>query len=261
MARRLGKRKRPDRGTHMIKEQLKIEEGIFENRTMMCLWRMFNHGIITKMDFVLKTGKEADVYIADAGPQAQGAEYVILKIFRIETSSFPKRMDYMIGDPRFEGVRNNIFAIVNTWCRKEYGNLMAAEIAGVHAPRPYYFRGNVLAIEFIGEDDIPARTLKESQIENPAAVLDMILEDMKKLYGAQLVHGDVSEYNILMKADVPYMIDFGQAVLLTHPKSGEFLERDIRNILGYFSRRYKLERDADRTLEYVTGKQAAPAPS
>lgn len=254
MARRLSKRKRPDRETHMIKEQLKIEEGVFENRTMMCIWRMFNHGIISKMDFVLKTGKEADVYIADAGPKAEGATYVILKIFRIETSSFPKRMDYMIGDPRFERVKDNILDIVNTWCKKEYGNLKAAEIAGVRAPRPYYFRGNVLAMEFIGSDDMPARTLRETPVEDPVRVLDLILEDMKKLYGAELVHGDVSEYNILMKGGTPYMIDFGQAVILNHPKAMEFLERDVRNILYYFSRKYGIERDAGKTMAFITGK-------
>ena len=254
MARKLSTRKRPDRDVHMIKEQLKIEEGVFDTRTMMCLWRMFNHNIVTRLDFVLKTGKEADVYIADAGEKAQGSEYVILKIFRIETSSFPKRMDYIIGDPRFGKVKNNIHEVVNTWCKKEYGNLKAAEIAGVHAPRAYYFKGNVLAMEFIGIGGKPAKALKETVLDEPQQTLGLILADIKKLYEAELVHGDVSEYNVLMERDVPYLIDFGQAVVLNHPRAQEFLERDVHNILGYFSRRYGITRNDDRTIAEIMEK-------
>lgn len=253
MARRLGKRKRPDREKHMITEQLKIEEGVFDNRTMMALWRMFNHGIISELGHVLKGGKEADIYLALGGPKVD-LEVVVLKIFRLETSDFDKRVDYMVGDPRFEKVKNNVIEIVNTWCKKEFGNLREAEIADVHAPIPYYFKDNILAMEYISDEGQPARTLKNSIVENPDEVLDSILEDMKKLYAVELVHADISEYNILMRKGTPVLIDFGQAVIVNHPKAQEFLERDVTNILDYFDRKYRIERDFDKTLAYVMGK-------
>ncbi len=107
-------------------------------------------------------------------------------------------------------------------------------------------------MEFIGSaEGTPARTLKNTLLENPQEVLDTILEDVKKLYSLELVHADLSEYNILMNVDVPYMIDFGQAVVIKHPKAQEFLSRDLTNILYYFSKHYKIERDLDKTLEYV----------
>ena len=254
MSRKLSTRKRPDRNKHMIREQLKVEEGVFEKRTMMAMWRMFNHNIVSRLDFIIAKGKEADIYVADAGSEVNDSN-VILKIFRVETSSFDKRIEYMLGDPRFEKIdRRNIYAVVTTWCRKEYGNLKIAEMAGIHAPLPFYFKDNILAEEFISNDDMPAQTLKNTALENPANVLDTILEDLGKLYGAELVHGDISEYNILIKGKTPYIIDFGQAVVLGHPKAYSFLERDVYNILYYFNKKYSIKRDLETTLAKIKSR-------
>ena len=84
MSRKVSTRKRPERDEHMIKEQLKIEEGVFDNRTMMAIWRMFNHNIVSRMDHIISKGKEADVYLADSGSSIDG-KYSVLKIFRMET--------------------------------------------------------------------------------------------------------------------------------------------------------------------------------
>ena len=238
----------------MIKEQLKIEEGIFDHRTMMFLWRMFNHNIITRLEFIISRGKEADVYIADAGSGAEPSRFVALKIFRYETSGFDKRIAYMTGDPRFEKIKTGIFDVVNTWCKKEYGNLLAAERAGIHAPKPYYFKGNILAMELIGQEDgTPARTLKNTHLDNAEGVLDTVLSDIKKLYNANLVHGDVSEYNILINHQVPYLMDFGQAVITKHPNAMKFLDRDVTNLLDYFSRKYGIKRDKDAVIRKILG--------
>ena len=254
MSRKVSTRKRPDRDVHMLKEQLKIEEGVFDNRTMMALWRMFNHNIVSRLEFIIAKGKEADVYLADAGSSIAG-ELVVLKIFRVETSSFDKRVDYMFGDPRFDKIRkNNIYEIVTTWCKKEYGNLKIAQMAEIHAPIPYYFKDNILAIEFIGSDSTPSQILKEVALEEPEKVLNTILSDIKKLYVAELVHGDISEYNILIKEGVPYIIDFGQAVVLNHPSAEKFLQRDIYNITTYFRKRYGIDMDLDKELARITGQ-------
>ncbi|MDE1767898.1 MAG: serine protein kinase RIO [Candidatus Micrarchaeota archaeon] len=256
MARRLGARKRPDREVHMIKEQLKIEEGIFDRKTMMALWKMFNHQMITQMDYMIKGGKEADVYLADGGPNAH-SQYVALKIFRVETSDFNKRMMYISGDPRFEKIKGDILSIVKTWCKKEYGNLMIAELADVHAPKPYYFKDNVLAMEFIGDGSVAAPTLRKYELKEPARALDTILSDMEKLYAMELVHADISEYNILVKDEVPYLIDFGQAVSSKHPKADQFLERDITNLLYYFAKKYGIERNNDEVFAKIKGTKSA----
>ena len=248
---RRSRKKRSSREDYPVGEQIKIEEGVFENKMMVKLGRLFSKRIISTLEFITARGKEADVYIANAG-EAIVDEYVIVKIFRIETSAFKRRLDYIIGDPRFGHVSKNMYSVVNEWCKKEYGNLMVAGFAKVHAPRPSAFSGNILAMEFIGKDGVPASQLKDTKLKDPEKTLDAILGDMKKLYANDLVHGDVSEYNILMKEDIPYMIDFGQGVLLEHPEAITFLRRDVKNILDYFSRTYGIEKDADEAFAQIT---------
>lgn len=252
---RVSKRKRPTREKHMMHEQLKIEEGVFDNRTMLKLGKLFSHGIISKLGFLISKGKEANVYIADGG-EAINEQFVAVKIFRIETSSFYSRTSYMLGDPRFPKIKRDIFWIVNEWCKKEFGNLKIATAAGVHCPKPYYFNGNVVAMEFIGNGDFIAPQLKNVVLEDPQKVLKTIIGDIKKLYENELVHADISEYNILMHDGKPYLIDFGQAVITKHPNGMMFLRRDIENITKYFNRKYHLEIDSEEVYSYVIGEKA-----
>ena len=258
MSRKLSTRKRPDRDDYMLKEQLKIEEGIFDGRTIMMIGKLFTRNIISRLNYIIARGKEADVYMAEPGARMENVP-IIVKIFRLETSSFARRVDYINGDPRFKGIKNNLRAIVYTWCKKEYGNLKLAEEAGIHAPRPYSFIGNVLAMEFIGDGTLPSPILKSVRVEEPRVVFREIIKDMRKLYQSELVHGDISEYNILIKGGVPYMIDFGQAVALGHPKAAEMLRRDITNLLTYFNKKYGIEDDEDGLFEYITGRKADSA--
>ena len=252
MAIRRSKKKRPQKSKYLLKEGIKIEEGVFDERTMLRLAKMFTRKIISKLDYGIATGKEADVYLADPGANIK-AENVIIKIFRIETSSFGNRTKYIIGDPRFKKLKPGIYHMVNEWCKKEYGNLRIAEGAGVRAPKPYTFNGNVLAMEFIGEEGKASPKLKDIPLENPSETLRLILDDLKKLYDAGLVHGDISEYNILLKNGLPYIIDFGQAVVLKHPNAMLFLERDLSNLLSFFSRKYNIEMDSEEVLRKITG--------
>ncbi len=72
-------------------------------------------------------------------------------------------------------------------------------------------------------------------MENPAAVYEKLIDCVKILYKkAQLVHGDLSEYNIMMCRGKPILFDFSQAVKTEHPLAHEFLKRDIANLTRFF---------------------------
>lgn len=248
---RLAKRKRPSRDFYTVKEQNKVDTGIFDDRTMVFLSKFYNKGIIGQLLFAVARGKEADVYIASAGESedVKGKQYVIIKFFRVETSSFFKMEDYIIGDPRFNKIGRSKIAIVKTWCKKEFGNLMVAREAGVNSPAPYMFNGSVLAMEFIGADDgTVSPMLKDTTVESPEIFLDNILHQVRLLYKSNLVHADLSEFNILVKDNQPYIIDLGQAVSVKHPNAIEFLERDIRVVLNYFSKKYGVKRDPKEVM-------------
>ncbi len=250
MARRVSRRKEPSREEFMLKEQLKIEEGVFDRRTIMAIGKTFTRGIVSRMLFIIARGKESDVYLADAGEKID-KEVVVLKIFRLETSSFKARIDYITGDRRFQRRLSTDTQLINAWCKKEFGNLKLAKSARVSVPEPYTFSNNVLAMEFIGTDGVPSPRLRDIEIENPEHMLNLILKNIKRLYDVGLVHGDISEYNILVKNGEPVLIDFGQAVVTDHPRAMEFLERDIANILTYFRKTYGLQKDLEKELEKI----------
>jgi len=253
MAQRRSKKKRPSREEYMLKEQLKIESEAFDDRTAMRLKDLFTHGVISRIHFLVARGKEADIYLADPGEKVEG-ELVVVKVFRIETSGFDKRIEYIIGDPRFSRIKRNVYSVVNEWCKKEFGNLKIAQQAGVDAPKPYMFSGNVLAMEFIGKDGVPASMLKDVVLDQPEEMLKMIFSGVKKLYEAGLVHADLSEYNLLVSGGKPFFIDFGQAVVLRHPNAISFLERDVRNILYYFQKTYGVSYSYDKAIGDIMAK-------
>jgi RIO kinase 1 len=255
MARRLGKRKQKRREDYVLKEQNKVDEGIFDTKTMIYLSKFINKGVISRLSYPIARGKEADVYVADPGSSdfVKGMDLVVVKFFRVETSSFFKMEEYVAGDRRFSQRKTGLskLGIVLWWCKKEYLNLLVAARAGVRAPIPLMFNGSILAMSFIGTDSVPAPRLKDCALENPEEVLDEILEDVALLYGKNLVHADLSEYNILMHNGHPYLIDFGQAVIIDHPHSFSFLKRDIVNITSYFRRRYEVDRDAESAYNLI----------
>ncbi len=257
MARRVSRRKEPMREKHMLKEQTKVDAGVFDEKTMIALSKFFNLGIIEKLGSPIARGKEADLYLADPGKseKVKGMQQVVMKFFRIETSSFFKMESYIIGDPRFQKktTRKSKYGIVMVWCKKEFDNLKVAERAGVPAPIPLLANKSILAMSYIGDENGPAPRLKEVELDNPTEVLEQVLLDMKKLYGKRLVHADVSEYNVLIQDRKPYMIDFGQAVSTDHPNAVAFLRRDIRNITNYFSKKYGVEKDGEETLKWIAG--------
>jgi RIO kinase 1 len=126
---------------------------------------------------------------------------------------------------------------VDLWAKKEFANLQAAQQAGVSVPKPLYHKANVVIMEFIGEGGIAYPLLEQAHLDDPAGVLDVLVEDACKAYQkAKLVHADLSGFNILA-APKPVIIDWGQAVIRRHPRAEEFLERDCRNLCQFFLRR------------------------
>jgi RIO kinase 1 len=158
-----------------------------------------------------------------------------IKIYMIRTANFRAMTEYMDGDPRFSHVRRSRKEIIFAWTRKEFSNLSRARQAGVPVPEPYSFDRNILLMEFLGVGQVPFPQIREVPLPEPEAVYREIVGYIGDLFtSARLVHGDLSEYNILF-GDRPYLIDMGQAVTPDHPRALQFLVRDIRNINRFFS--------------------------
>ncbi|HTX43212.1 MAG TPA: serine protein kinase RIO [Methanocella sp.] len=212
---------------------LKAQSGVFDTPTLKTLYTLASKGVITAMGGVVSTGKEADVFHAIG----EGGRELAIKIYRITTSDFQKMQDYLVGDPRFSNVRGTKKDIVFAWTRKEQRNLERAREVGIRVPEPITSERNILVMEFIGREGVSAPRLKDIEPGDPQRIYDIVAGYMRLLYrSAKLVHGDLSEYNILLYEDAPVIIDMGQAVMLDHPMSREFLRRDIRNVVRYFKK-------------------------
>lgn len=237
--------KKPLKEDYQLKERFKTESEVFDREALLDLSKMLKKGILQTVDYPISTGKEANVFRAST---PEGG-FVAVKIYKNETAPFFRKIEYLEGDPRFERIKRNDRDIVRAFARKEFKNLEICEKIGVHAPRPFHLINRVLIMSFLGEGELPYPTMNMVGPLHGEGDLDSILDDVRKMYRAGLVHADLSEYNIMM-GGVPYLIDFGQGVVTRHPHAKKFLERDVSIILKYF-RRSGIARDLKKTLEWI----------
>jgi len=215
-------------------EVLETVEEVFDRKTVMALYQMINRGIIGGMRGVVEAGKESRIYWA----KGTNGEDLAVKIFLTSSMEFKKSMlQYIQGDPRFK-VGRDYRRIVYTWAQKEFRNLSEARNAGVPVPRPIYAHENIVVMEFIGLDGVPSPLLKELPKEEVTAeIYDQTMGAVDALYRrADLVHADLSEYNVMVHGNKIFLIDFGQAVSKEHPMAEEFLRRDVGNIIRFFDK-------------------------
>ena len=245
MARKVSKRKRPLKEDFQLKERLKVESEVFDKTSLIDLSKLMKKGIIQTVDYPVSTGKEANVFRATA----TDGSFIAIKIYKIETTHFFRRREYLEGDPRFRRIKQSEKEVVKAFARKEFKNLEICERAGVNSPKPYFLKNNILVMEFLGEGELPYPTMEMLGPQEPEKALKSILEDVRKMYRAGLVHADLSEYNIL-NGRKPYLIDFSEGVVLGHPHSGKFLERDVGNILKFFGK-LGVKKDLEKTLEWI----------
>ncbi|HET7324692.1 MAG TPA: serine/threonine-protein kinase Rio1 [Halococcus sp.] len=232
-------------------DQFKVEGGVFDEATLGALYKLVQDGHIDAFGGPISTGKEAHVFLALAGESD-----VAVKIYRINASDFRQMRQYLEGDPRFENIGGKKRNVVLAWTKKEFANLRRAQAAGIRVPEPLAVERNVLVMEFLGTDGERAKRLGEVHVENPQTAYEVVREYMRRLYDAGLVHGDLSEYNIVVHDSQLWIIDLGQAVTVHHPNSREFLERDCRNVANFFSRQ-GLDIEGEELCEFVTS-EAAP---
>jgi RIO kinase 1 len=144
---------------------------------------------------------------------------------------------------------------VYIWAQKEFKNLKQAREAGVKVPNPIAVQKNVLLMEFIGKNGEPAPLLRETNLKNPGKTYKELVSFVKLLYNsAELVHGDLSEYNIMMWRGHPVIFDLSQAVSIEHPVADRLLIRDILNLNRYFGQIGVRTEPEDVIHEQVVGK-------
>jgi len=207
----------------------RVFDAVFDRLTLMSLYKLMKSGVIDTLDFPIARGKEAHVFhgTGESGP-------VAVKIFHTSNAVFKNLIQYIEGDPRFGGLKRRHRDLVDIWVRKEFRNLSRLEKWGLAVPKPLGVHKNVLVMEYLGTPNAPSPRLRDVKVIEPEPVYDELLEFLAVAWQkAKMVHGDFSPYNIMWHGDRPVVIDVGQAVVQSHPKSKEFLVRDVTRLVEW----------------------------
>ena len=207
----------------------RVFDAVFDRLTLMSLYKLMKNGLIDTLDFPIARGKEAHVF---HGTSQNGP--IAVKIFHTSNAVFKNLVQYIEGDPRFGGLKRRHRDLVDIWVRKEFRNLSRLEKWGLAVPTPLGVHRNVLVMEYLGTPTAPSPRLRDVEVPNAQAVYDELLEFLAVTWQkANMVHGDFSPYNIMWHGDRPVVIDVGQAVVQSHPKSQEFLVRDVTRLVEW----------------------------
>jgi RIO kinase 1 len=248
MEERLLRFERESRYLRKDSDQRKVLEEVFDRVTLLAVEDLIARKDLGDLNGVVRAGKEARVYY---GVDRYGGP-VAVKIYLVSASDFRRRMSYIAGDRRFGKLPSGSRETIYLWTRKEFKNLQLAESAGVRVPRPIAFHKNILVMEYIGAPPDPAPTFAETEVDDTD--YDWTFKTIGTLWNAaKLVHADFSEFNVFKTEKERVLFDMGSAVLSTHPQAGEFMRRDVSNMVRFFRKRGISKRDADSWMDELSG--------
>lgn len=202
-------------------------------------------GLIDEVLRQLMSGKEATVYIVRCGDAIRCA-----KVYKdAEQRSFRKSASYQEGRKTKnsrqarameKGTRYGRQMQEEAWQSAEVDALYRLAAAGVHVPQPYLCHEGVLLMDLVTDaNGHPAPRLNDVELSHEQALTfhTDLLNQVVRMLCAGIIHGDLSEYNILVSSAGPVIIDLPQAVdAAGNSNAGPMLERDVANLASYFSR-------------------------
>ncbi len=206
----------------------KIYYHVFDIKTIENINKLKNNGYIGELNGPLGSGKESYVFYSEN----HIGKPVAVKIHRHTIDTFKSIPTYL----KLRGKDSKGFIRrIDDWTRYEFEFLSKAYSIGIKCPAPHRREGNVIVMDFIGKDGIPADLLinKETVEERwYKKTIDSIILMAKN----RIIHGDLSPYNIMVMDDELYFIDFSQARAFSN-NTISYLIRDIRNINDWFAKR------------------------
>lgn len=207
-----------------------------------------DQGLITHIHAQLTSGKEGTVYCCRAHPSVN-RKFLAAKIYRQHAARSIRRGLYFEGRERVMKARTlrairsgsefGHQAMAGMWMWAEYEVLKQLFEAGADVPKPHAISDRVILMDYIGDGAQPAPHLSGANLDKAAAqrFYRHILDNVEIMLSENLVHGDLSPYNILVWKDQPWIIDMPQAVDVRFNQNAfELLRRDLANVCGFFEK-------------------------
>ncbi|XP_035659597.1 serine/threonine-protein kinase RIO3-like [Branchiostoma floridae] len=233
-----------DHRSHRVhdKKEISTAEQAIDPRTRLLLYKLVNAEILECINGSISTGKEACVFHAFGGKMGDllVPNECAIKVFKTTLNEFRTRDRYIKEDFRFKDrfSKLNPRKIIKLWAEKEMHNLNRMRRAGIPCPEVVLLRKHILVMSFIGQNQQPAKKLKDIQLsaDQWQQAYAQCLDLMCRMYrDCHLIHADLSEYNMLWHNGQIWFIDVSQSVEPQHPHALEFLYRDCRNVCQFFS--------------------------
>jgi len=200
-------------------------------------------GLVDKVMRQLMSGKEATVYVVQCGDEIRCA-----KVYKeANQRGFHQAVHYTEGRKTKnsrqtrameKGSRYGRKEQESAWQRAEVDALYKLAAAGVRVPRPYGFYEGVLLMELVADENgAAAPRLNDLELSEQQAreFHAMLIRQVVRMLCAGIVHGDLSEFNVLVDSQGPVIIDLPQAVdAAANNNASRMLERDVENLANYF---------------------------
>ena len=212
-------------------------------KTPKRLQPLLEDGLIDEVIRPLMSGKEASVYVVRCGDELRCA-----KVYKeANKRGFRQAVQYQEGrktrnsrDARAmaRGSKYGRKEQESAWQNAEVAALFRLANAGVRVPKPYDFLDGVLLMELVGDgegDVAPRLNDVDLHPDDAREFHAFMIQEIVKMLCAGLVHGDLSEFNVLLGPEGPVIIDLPQAVdAAANNHAFSMLERDVRNMAEYF---------------------------
>ncbi|MDR3102654.1 MAG: serine/threonine protein phosphatase [Methanocalculaceae archaeon] len=211
---------------------------VFKGYDALALFSLAQQKSISALGFMIGVGKESEIY------EARGCGIVVLKLHKVGQRSFQTvriNREYM---PE-HGHCPWIFASAKS-AKREYEALKALN-GKLNVPVPINQNRHVIVMSLI-----PGVSLHRSRLEDPGAVWQDILAQVKVAYDAGYIHGDLSEYNIMHDGAVLWIIDWPQWTTPEHPNATAALRHDLETVSAFFAKKYQRIYDVDEAIRFVT---------
>ncbi len=214
----------------------------FEGYDLLALRALVERDTITEFGSPLGVGKESDVY------EVRSYKPLALKYHREGYTNFRevhKERDYTADRQHVSWMYTARKA-----AEREH-EILETLYPTVSVPRPIDQNRHAIVMEKMAGVELSRAGLEDDQV---LGVLDLLVSEVARAYDHGWVHADMSEYNVFVGNDGVTVFDWPQAVPTDHDHAAEFLERDLRNILGYFHRKYP-----QHGLETIDARDVAAA--
>ena len=221
----------------VIKKTIVPYEGCkiyFKGYDMLALGMLTKRGL-SAIGERIGVGKESVVYEGIYNDKP-----AILKFHRAGQTSFKQ-----VTRQRDTGSRGHWIFIAGRAAWREHEALVALH-GSVAVPICIDYNRHVVVMSLA-----PGVELSKTTVDEPGWFLDQIIEQVRKTYEAGFIHSDLSEYNVFVSPDGVEIIDWPGYVTTKHPQADHLLDRDVKNILTIFNRKYGTVRDHKHVVDYI----------